>query len=57
MFQEFEPYTISRDEYNKGADAINAAMRKLADENIAQQFELNVLNNFVDKYLPIRTQH
>ena len=55
MFQEFEPYTIGRDEYSKGNEVINMAMRKLADENIAQQFELNVLNNFVDKYLPIRT--
>lgn len=33
---------------------INVAMTKLADENIAQQFELNTLNNFIDKYLPVK---
>ena len=36
---------------------INTAMTKLADENIAQQFELNILNNFIDKYLPLKFQN
>ena len=37
--------------------ALEAAAVKLASENVAQQFELNLINNFVDKYYPVRIVH
>jgi len=56
-FQEHEPLAIMRTEFDSVQRANLEAIRRLGDENIAQQFELNVLNNFVDKYAPIRIQH
>lgn len=38
-------------------DSLTGTIKKLAEENLAQQFELNTMTNFIDKYQPIRIQH
>lgn len=53
-FEKIEPYVVLKSELEATFGEVQKAIKKLADENIAQQFELNVLNNFVDKYAPIR---
>jgi hypothetical protein len=56
-FEKLEPWVILRPELESTLGQVQLAVQRLAEENIAQQFELNVLNNFVDKYHPIRVQH
>ena len=43
--------------YAAGFEVLEATIRKLADENLSQQYEINTLSNYADKYLPIRIQH
>lgn len=43
--------------YEAGYEVLVATARKLGDENLAQQYELNMLSNYIDKYLPLRMQH
>jgi hypothetical protein len=38
-------------------DDVLKTLKKLADENMSQQYEINLAANFLDKYLPIRMQH
>ena len=56
-FDKFEPHVILRPELDATLGEVQKAVQRLAEENLAQQFELNVVNNFVDKYAPIRVQH
>lgn len=53
-FEKIEPYIVLRNELDSTLGEVQRAIKKLAEENVAQQFELNVINNFVDKYAPIR---
>ena len=42
--------SCTRDDMLATFSAVEAAVKNLAKENIGQQFELNTLTNFVDKY-------
>ena len=56
-FAQIEPNVVLKPELDSTLGEVQRVCKKLADENISQQFELNVLNNFVDKYAPIRVQY
>ena len=57
LFHEVKKDTVKVWEFKSSHAALEAAVSKMATENIAQQFEINTMSNFQDKYLPLRVQH
>ena len=56
-FHSLEADTVKLAKFNPEMDTLTNTIKKLATENVAQQFELNTINNFIEKYQPIRIQH
>ena len=57
LFHKVEKSTVKNEEFRESHAALEAAISTMATENIAQQFEINTMSNFQDKYLPLRVQH
>ena len=53
-FHSLEADTVKLAKFNPQMETLTNTIKKLATENVAQQFELNTINNFVEKYQPIR---
>ena len=57
FFHKVERETVKETKFLSHFAILEKVQIKLAEENLAQQYELNLINNYIDKYLPVRIAH